>query len=958
MSTSARRLDLTASRRQTRTNNSSPYSRNKGAPKPDHTTVTAPAPTEERVPLSKKWSLTGLLGFLNPFASRPEPKATVASDSDAARNLAERGNQLANGVMARTHADEQEAMETHIDPAPTPAPEPDPEIAPAPAATPAPAPAPSANSETISPADAPMDTDASSVPPTLPPADEPRTTAENLATVQAFLTEKGGKPLNAVELAGIVSLLNNSVEGAQPASGPKPEPFRFSESPSSPGRGDTPILDFTSPGTAPSGQKVLTKNPNGMYRLQGGGTARPRNRYHSPAFGPSRSAPTMTITPEKFKTDTKRRRVGQDAATSSPQRVPVSTSMPLNGAAGPSAPFANGASISTSTSASAYPFVQPNGTARTRPAPRLNTPVKPTTPARPSPLRQTWNGSPPSPPQPRPTSKPTRAASFMTELIKEVTPPKKPDLVNPYQAASFTPMRPLPQKQPTRKAKAAATAPPSAASTSNAKPPLEKKESQLSQQAIIEATVPKGYKRSRPPPNLKSAKSQASTVTSASTFTAPSEMRRPEVLETQSSRGANGASLANAKRPYQTVVEEVEDEDAPPSPPKKQRTNGASTNGRAAPPPVTIEEVDDVDIPTAQRPGPPPIFMHPSEVVEPSSRSASSSTASPMYASGAGSSSVGVGLLPTAARSMFGNIKSSAPKAPSKLRYVIQAEREQEVEEVEKITQDKEEPGNAGVDRVPPPALTAPSSSFGVSGFSSYATPGSSSFGKSGLPLSAKPGNSALAAAGSSPFGTTSSSSFAAPSSSSFAGPGTSSFSPPVASSSTAPGPFSFGAPKLSSFKVPESSPFGTRSSSSSTAPAFSPFLTREASSFGAPAFPSTSAISSFKPVKPSMAVDARSTAMEVHEFPPYTFPGRQVGPSLSKPLARRRAMSVDVPSAPAFEFTSRTSPKVEPIVGFNWTAAGLKPPPKPAAGSWACSLCMVNNTGGATKCIACDTPR
>jgi hypothetical protein len=66
----------------------------------------------------------------------------------------------------------------------------------------------------------------------------------------------------------------------------------------------------------------------------------------------------------------------------------------------------------------------------------------------------------------------------MTGLIKEVTPTKKPDVSNPYQTAN-------PVKMPTRK-------PP----TRRLRPGVEKKEKQkkepeVTAQAIIEATVPK-----------------------------------------------------------------------------------------------------------------------------------------------------------------------------------------------------------------------------------------------------------------------------------------------------------------------------------------------------------------------------------------------------------------------------------------------------------------------------------
>ena len=49
---------------------------------------------------------------------------------------------------------------------------------------------------------------------TSPRSDESRvSTSVNLQKVQEFLDQKGGRPLNHVEFAGLVSLLQNSVEG-------------------------------------------------------------------------------------------------------------------------------------------------------------------------------------------------------------------------------------------------------------------------------------------------------------------------------------------------------------------------------------------------------------------------------------------------------------------------------------------------------------------------------------------------------------------------------------------------------------------------------------------------------------------------------------------------------------------------------------------------------------------------
>jgi hypothetical protein len=236
--------------------------------------------------------------------------------------------------------------------------------------------------------------------------------------------------------------------------------------------------------------KTLLKNPNGVYRWQGGGSARPRNRYQSPSFGTRSPPPTIKLSPAK--TDTKRRRVGEDADKSSSQRVPfpaVSPQKPVTAHASTPAPPqahpsifppANGTDAALNGAASSGP--KTNGTA----VPRLRTsglPTKPTAPSVPSPLRQTWgqSDSPPQTPPSKPSSIPTKAANFMTELIKDVTPPQRPDVSNPYQTAS--PVKPPTKKPMVKRSRASATRP--------APPPAPAKALEPSPQAIIEATLPK-----------------------------------------------------------------------------------------------------------------------------------------------------------------------------------------------------------------------------------------------------------------------------------------------------------------------------------------------------------------------------------------------------------------------------------------------------------------------------------
>ncbi|THH02704.1 hypothetical protein EW026_g193 [Hermanssonia centrifuga] len=520
---------------------------------------------------------------------------------------------------------------------------------------------------------------------TTPPGQDRPSATRNLETVTAFLNEKQGQRLNKIEYAGIVSLLQESVDDED-----KPVPFRFSSSPSTPGP-EAPMFAFgSSSASAPSlgnntsdgekkAPKMLSKNPNGRYKWMGGGSSKVKNRFQSPNFGPSRSQSSIKLSPEKPTTDSKRRRVGETAQASTSQR---STAAP-NSSGTTSSPVANGASSSRPSNgkapaqSSSVPF--PNGSSSNLPkangtssTPRLRTNgLKPTAPAVPSPLRQAWGQS-----DAASTSalKPTRAANVMAELIKEASPPNKPAFLNPYQAASPVPMKPVVKKPlpPRRRAKAGVDS--ASATTAEKKiaeqqiapqPPKERKvEPQLSPQKIIEATVPKGAKRFRPPPDLEKQKPEA--VVEPPALRRSTRLRSPDA----SNDSAQPFSLGTTRQPT-VVIEEVEDDDQPS--PKKQKTaNGARSS--ISPPSryaVTIEEVDDVDMPLASRPV---SFrpMQPSQIIEPEETAPSASTPS-----------LNTGL---AAKPPLGP-KSSIPKAPSKLRYSFQVDRDEKA-----MDQDEEKP--------------------------------------------------------------------------------------------------------------------------------------------------------------------------------------------------------------------------------------------------------------------------
>lgn len=331
------------------------------------------------------------------------------------------------------------------------------------------------------------------------------------------------KAANLVSSNSSLSLELHSKHGKADSS----EPFRFTSTPA--GRSASPLPHSSSlPSVASTTpRKVLTKNPNGVYRWEGAGSAkRSRNRYHSPAFGPSRSTPdrlklgaSLPDQPPVPRMDSKRRRLGEDAASSSASSsgADLSNGHPVHAKTPSPPPRASAPAPSPTRAAQACPFPSLNSPLSPSPttngtsnqsqnktnggAPsRLRIPQKPTTPVIPSPLRQTWSqqgdGSPSqagsSSEQPQ---RQTMAANFMTELIKEVTPPKRPDVSNPYQTAS--PVKPTPSSRPKPK-RARATGKPTTPPGRDAEQmdnkedaKTEKPLSEYSPQAIIEATLPK-----------------------------------------------------------------------------------------------------------------------------------------------------------------------------------------------------------------------------------------------------------------------------------------------------------------------------------------------------------------------------------------------------------------------------------------------------------------------------------
>ncbi|KAF8631925.1 hypothetical protein AX15_002178 [Amanita polypyramis BW_CC] len=492
--------------------------------------------------------------------------------------------------------------------------------------------------------------------------------ARNLEIVTKFLEERGGKPMSNVELEGVISLIRKS------APIEKPQPFRFSCSTSpTPGRDESPnaIHDF-SPASNRSTQaprRMLAKNPNGVYRWRGGGSARPtrsRNRYASPAFGPPRVSSERlvlkdsTATGEGLRTDNKRRRIDEEA-------VDTSTSLSSKTSTDGPAPVRvtlldSAAAKSTQPSPSIIPpavlsrplnginsQLKTNGTTNGTPAFRLRPSglQKPTTPAVPSPLRQAWSGpssdASSSPAQTSP--KPTKVANFMAELIKEVTPPKRPDVSNPYQTAS--PVKITPSTTRPRPKRPRPTAKPAAPPTSKATTEPEWKDEEAgvekpSPQAIIEATVPKGSKRARPPVHF-----EKSTTVEPITIS-PLEPAMDGMSETHAPTAQPPMKVTRTGTAY--IVEEVEeDEEARARVAKKPKPY---LNGRGAAPAdrrviineAIVTDTKDVEMCNAnERPGPKAIPLS-------------------------------IGPTVALSKTVFGPKPTSIPKEPSKLRFSYQPE--------------------------------------------------------------------------------------------------------------------------------------------------------------------------------------------------------------------------------------------------------------------------------------------
>ncbi|KAJ7777459.1 hypothetical protein B0H16DRAFT_1684071 [Mycena metata] len=501
---------------------------------------------------------------------------------------------------------------------------------------------------------------------------------KNLETVKSFLEQRRGQAISPLEAEGLISLIQKST----PPEPEKPEPFRFSSSvPSTPARGNSPATDLFTVGASParsaSPRKTLSKNPNGTLRWSGAGSARPtKNRYASPAFGsPSSRASSEHLvfqdSPSKSTTadaSPKRRRL---------ETPPASTPPPPPRSAAP-APSPNRAAASQH-----FPF--PISTPAASPlTPNLS--KSKTMPAHPSPLRQAWVNSPASSTSSGQSSPvqgtPTKAATLLTALIRDAdadVPKRSLDVRNPYQSASPVGVRVTnthPPEAATRK-RTRATGRPSLAERQKEKEAKEKAEQEQQEkekkekekevvvppQAIIEAMLPKGSKRSRPPAHFN----PSASLNSLAAPSLPSTRRSPRL------------------EPQRIQAEEVEDEEDKD---KEERDAGAPAAKRARGPTVngtTTSMVNGTTKKDAPAPTPAPAAAAPQPFTFPASSSAPSVFGNtgdkPVFTMGSSASATSLSSntnnnanpSPSPFEFRVGpKPLASAPKEPSKLRYSFQ----------------------------------------------------------------------------------------------------------------------------------------------------------------------------------------------------------------------------------------------------------------------------------------------
>ncbi|KAF4610703.1 hypothetical protein D9613_006911 [Agrocybe pediades] len=663
--------------------------------------------------------------------------------------------------------------------------------------------------------------------------------------------------------------------------------------------------------------RMLSKNPNGPLRWKGAGSAkvkRTRNRIDSPALRtPSSATADSLASKDSAGSDAKRRKFAEETSSKAQSLASASTSQPGN------------ASYSTSSPQRSRPTPIATTPARPNALPsssRLRTPAKPTVPAVSSPLRNTLASSSPgddsksSPSQPSP--KPTQTANFMAGLIEVTKPVSKPDLSNPYQTAcpvgKVAPPRRSKRTRVTGKATPLAI---DSKSGESSKKTEMKPLSDYSPQAIIEATVPKGSKRSRPPSHFENP-------TSLGGQQAPSRVEEPATEEVNRPLKKSKPSVQGIGLPSSVAF-------------------GASQTISD----VTVEEVAE------------DVSMGVSEAEKEKSKEL------PKVDTNSGDH-VGSPLSPTSSRSSFsgpGFKPSSIPREPSKLRFSFQAD----------ASSTPSSPAPAAlvssVPKTTPPSLpktefkfTPPSAGFNFNfpvESKSDSAPSQSDQQKTESKEAAK-GDDAAAKAEVCAFQASSLPKFDllfdAPSNMDVdedaqkEAKGVSQNSLPTFTFTwAAPSTFSF---EFDASKVKSDPRYVFKPSPPKPVKPVVPFP----SSFtgATPSFTS----STTGPVK---GFDFAAAGMKAPTVSKDSWTCSLC--SLSNPNSASQCQTCENPrsgtTSTAASSTKPAAPPVAPtpVVSFNWGAAGMKAPTV-SSDTWTCSLCSLSNPTSASQCQTCETPR
>lgn len=422
-----------------------------------------------------------------------------------------------------------------------------------------------------------------------------------------------------------------------------------------------------------------------------------------------------------------------------------------------------------------------------------------------------------------------------------------------------------------------------------------------------------GSKRSRPPPGLSSSVPKTDV-------SEPAALRRSSRLKSPEPRPINGINGIGSS----PVLDVVEEDESPTKKPKKAPSSASILEGQKSS--IAIEEIEDVDMSAPS----PSSVTRPAQIVEPEEKPTSRQRSQSPTAS----------TSPTSPIKHHYGMKSSAPKAPSKLRYSIQAEGDSDKGEGE-----KEKAASTSVYL------------FGVSSASQPSPPLRT------LRTEAEVKASVLA------FATNDLPSF--------------SFSVPTSSPGAGPGPSSQksrDAAKAAAISVLPAFDFSL--SAINSTPKTTTSSTKPVNGFDFAAAgmkqPTTSGdeweCSGCMLKNPASATEKCSVCDEPRPgktaAPPAAGGFNWAGAGMKPPPAasgeewecsccmlKNPASVVEkctVCDAPRPGKTSSPS-----VTGFNWAAAGMKAPAAPAGGSWTCSSCMLTNPASATdKCTVCDAPR